>query len=121
MYFRVRDYLQRPSLVAMQCSFMSDLVFQRGQGFSGELWDDSELIAAWNRQQAGTTSAEARNKLDAVRDMPESEASTSDVAVNSQGQAPRPPFPSWADEPTRRLLEAWFQAGYWSGVKQTKQ
>jgi hypothetical protein len=32
---------------------MSELLYQRGAKFDAELWDDSELVAAWNRQVTG--------------------------------------------------------------------
>jgi hypothetical protein len=105
---------------------MSDgtLLFQRGQGYAAEMWDDSELVAAWNRQQSNQGTTSARDALDRTRDAAEAEASACDSAASSQNQesqktagALRPPVPDWADEATAKLLQAWFDAGYWSGVK----
>jgi hypothetical protein len=113
---------------------MSDVLFQRGQGYASDMWDDAELIAAWNRQTSGVDSSAARARLDAARNTAadaddDGGASTSHetsasgspqeatTAQNRTTLAPKPPMPDWADEATRKLLEAWFEAGYWSGFK----
>ena len=96
-----------------------DLLFQRGQGYTAEMWDDSELVAAWNRQQSAEGPAAARSALDARRDVG-NEASESLQSVRSETRASvaKPPVPAWADEATVKLLNAWFEAGYWTGFKE---
>ena len=117
------------------------MLFQRGSaGFDREMWDDSELIAAWNRQLAGgdrakelTAAQEAHAaKAAASGDTPDSvedDIAEESSEGSSDGTPPprkaarvevapgaTPPLPSWADERTARLLRAWFNAGYWQGV-----
>jgi hypothetical protein len=161
---------------------MADVLFQRGAKFANEMWDDSELIASWNRQlDAAAAPAHQEDALQAAQsrrrqlsrdaaerkgDVPapqgeegeegdslassapaynarhgnkrgDDESSSGDngtsandaplpavsarkrqrpVAVAAVSDVPMPPPPRWADERTRQLLAAWFNAGYWTGV-----
>uniref|UniRef100_A0A7S1R2Y2 Survival motor neuron Tudor domain-containing protein n=1 Tax=Neobodo designis TaxID=312471 RepID=A0A7S1R2Y2_NEODS len=97
-----------------------ELLFQRGQSYAADTWDDSELVAAWNRQQSTESPTRARAALDTRRGAMDD--GTSSMAARESGDSTtptlmKPPVPAWADEATVKLLHAWYEAGYWSGIK----
>lgn len=98
---------------------MSDVLYQRGDGFEAALWDDSELLAAWNRQTSSNAPdlADARARLDTAR----STGADAESASSRASAEVMPPMPPGIDEPTQKMLRAWFLAGYWTGVAAAKQ
>ena len=115
---------------------MSDnVLFQRGSKFEKTMWDDSEMIAAWNAQleqrrsehqptMVGLQSVEEQGAGD-DEDHDESQTPSGSgpiapftsgaPAIDSAAAGRMPPMPSGASQELQAMLQAWFQAGYWTG------
>jgi hypothetical protein len=109
----------------------SVVLFQRtgGSGVSGDMWDDSELIAAWNRQLDRKTALEA----DPVPLIPRTDGSSSDdnddddeeeedeISEDERHSAQLetgvlPPMPQGVNTRVQTMLRAWFEAGLQTGL-----
>ena len=113
-----------------QAAKSSLVLFQRDAGSGGNggaMWDDSELIAAWNRQLDKSKALEADpTPLVPQTDEEEEEEnsssageekSTDDAILEAVNAADglMPPMPAGANARLKSMLQAWFAAGVQTG------
>ncbi len=106
------------------------VLFQRSTGgngqSAGDMWDDTELIAAWNRQLDRGTSLDADPvplvPLDAGEDEEEEEEDEEDpdeegsTCIRGAVGGSMPPLPAGVSARVGDMLRAWYAAGVTTGM-----